>query len=176
MKPVLMIHEIKPDIFNLKLEDYILTFDDGLYSQYYYRKEFQAIPTQKIYFISSGIVSKGQQSKTFPTCEEAHKKAFQGNYEDYMTIDQILELQSDPNTYIGAHSHFHTDLRNFSLIDTLDHIKKDTDLMMNWFAVNLNMQPTRFCYPYNYDAKGIYTEYLKRYGFSKFYGNERIPA
>jgi peptidoglycan/xylan/chitin deacetylase (PgdA/CDA1 family) len=176
MKPVLMIHEIKPEIFNLNLEDYILTFDDGLYSQFYYRKEFQAIPTQKIYFISSGIVSNGQQSKQFPSCVDAHEKAFNGNYEDYMTIDQILELNSDPSSYIGAHSHTHTDIRNYSLIDTVDHIKKDTEIMLNWFAVNLEMQPTRFCYPYNYDANGIYKEILKRYGFSKFYGSERISA
>ena len=39
MKPILMIHEFKEDFLNLNLEDYILTFDDGLYTQYLFFQE-----------------------------------------------------------------------------------------------------------------------------------------
>ena len=34
MKPVLMLHEFKEEFLDLPLENYILTFDDGLYTQY----------------------------------------------------------------------------------------------------------------------------------------------
>ena len=34
MKPVLMIHEFKKEFLDLPLKDYILTFDDGLYTVY----------------------------------------------------------------------------------------------------------------------------------------------
>ena len=36
MKPYLMIHDIRKEYFDLDLDQYRLTFDDGLFSQYYY--------------------------------------------------------------------------------------------------------------------------------------------
>jgi len=48
-KKVLMIHEVTENLFNLPLENYILTFDDGLYSQYYHFKHFESIDTEKIF-------------------------------------------------------------------------------------------------------------------------------
>ena len=113
MKPVLMIHEVREWMFNLPLERYTLTFDDGLYSQYHYYPEFAKIPTEKIYFISSGIVCSGHQSTEFPACQDAHKKAFAGNYEDYMTVPQIKELMQDPLVEIAAHSHYHRRLTTY---------------------------------------------------------------
>jgi len=177
MKPVLMIHEIKESLFDLPLEDYILTFDDGLYSQYYYRKKFLELNTTKIYFISTKYICDSNQSRDFPTSIVAHEKARTGNYEDFMTLHQIKELQKDPNVYIGGHSHSHLDLREMpSLLEKVNHIRKDTEQMINWFATNLNSLPTRFCYPYNYDLNGIYPRMLKRYGITKYFGSERIPA
>ena len=174
MKPVLMIHEIREEFFNLPLENYILTFDDGLFSQYYYYPRFKEIPTQKIYFISSGIICNGQQSMEFPPCHIAHEKAFAGNFEDYMTLDQIKELMKDPLVTIGAHSHAHKNMKDIGKVThRAMHIVEDTKIMIKWFKENLNFKPTSFCYPYNNDIDGIYTQLLRTAGFTDFYGRER---
>jgi hypothetical protein len=175
IKPVLMIHEVREWMFDLPLEEYTLTFDDGLYSQYAYFERFKQIPTEKIYFISSNIVCTGTQSADFPACRDAHQKAFIGNKEDYMTLDQIKELMEDPLVSIGGHSHDHKRLDNYNkIIEKLQHIKYDTELMLEWFNTNLKLQPIHFCYPYNDDYSGLYPAVLKQYNFTKFYGSERI--
>jgi hypothetical protein len=68
MKPILMIHEIRDWMFDLPLHNYVLTFDDGLYSQYYFLDKFKTIDTEKIFFISTGILCDENeiQSTTFP--------------------------------------------------------------------------------------------------------------
>ena len=176
IKPVLMIHEIRDWMFDLPLEKFVLTFDDGLYSQFYYFDQFKQVPTEKIYFISSNIVCSEQQSLGFPICQDAHKKAFSGNKEDYMTVNQIRELMMDPLVTIGAHSHTHTRLSNFPrLVDKINYIKKDTEQMLLWFKENLGFPPTHFCFPYNEDCEGMYPAILKKFGFTNFYGRGRIP-
>lgn len=175
MKPVLMIHEIREEMFKLPLENYILTFDDGLYSHYYYYPKFAKIQTEKIYFISSGIVSNCPQSLAFPDSKTAHEKAFAGNFEDYMNVWQIKELMKDPLVTIGGHGHSHKNLEDFdNLFDQVNHIETDTLAMMNWFKENLGFTPTKFCYPYNNDLKDLYPGLLKKRGFTEFYGKERI--
>lgn len=176
IKPVLMIHEIRDWMFELPLEQYTLTFDDGLYSQYYYFERFKSIPTEKIYFISSDIICSGKQSIDFPACRDAHKKAFSGNKEDFMTIDQIKELMRDPLVSIGGHSHAHNRLSNYNkIVEKIQHIKTDTEAMIEWFKSNLDYVPTRFCFPYNDDYEGMYPALLKTFGFKEFYGHERTP-
>jgi hypothetical protein len=176
-KPVLMIHEVREWMFDLPLEKYVLTFDDGLYSQYYYFDHFKKIPTEKIYFISSNIICTGQQSTEFPCCKVAHEKAFAGNKEDYMTIDQIKELMEDPLVIIGGHSHDHNRVGKFEkVMKKLQHIKSDTELMIAWFEKNLGFCPTHFCYPYNDSYSGLYPAVLKYYNFTHFYGHERTPV
>lgn len=170
-----MIHEIREEFFNLPLENYILTFDDGLFSQYYYYPRFKQIPTEKIYFISSGIICEGSQSTEFPACHVAHEKAFGGNKEDYMTIEQIKELMRDPLVTIGAHGHAHKNLEDFGKVThRAMHVIEDTKKMMEWFKVNLNYVPTSFCFPYNNDIDGMYQPVLRAAGFTDFYGRERI--
>jgi len=175
MKPVLMIHEMYDEILTLPLENYILTFDDGLYSQYYYYNKIKHINTEKIFFISSGIICNGYQSNIFPSCEIAHKKAFAGNFEDYITIDQIKELMKDPLVTIGGHSHSHTNLSKFnSLSQKTNYIINDTKMMIEWFDTNLQFIPSKFCFPYNEDLNGIYSALVKSAGITKCYGKERI--
>lgn len=173
-----MLHEICEDTLNLTLDQYTLTFDDGLYSQYYYFDHFQAIPTEKIYFISSNTIClDNKQSLCFPSCREAHKKASVGNMEDYMSVDQIKLMMEDPLVTIGGHSHSHTSLHNFPrMVDKIQYIMDDTERMLEWFNRNLNIHPTSFCFPYNEDFQGLYPAILKRYGFTEFYGRERIPV
>lgn len=175
MKPVLMIHEFREEFLKLPLEQYILTFDDGLYSQYYFYHKIKSIPTKKIYFISSGIVCSGRQNTEFINCQNAHDKAFCGNYEDFMTVDQIKELMVDPWVTIGAHSHSHKNLNDFKKIThRAMHVIDDTKTMMEWFKTNLGFSPTAFCFPYNDDNNGLYKPVLQSVGFTEFYGKERI--
>jgi peptidoglycan/xylan/chitin deacetylase (PgdA/CDA1 family) len=172
-----MIHEIRESIFDLPLENYILTFDDGLYSQYYYYPRFQDIPTEKIYFISSNILCTGSQSSSFPACEEAHEKAFNGNCEDYMTLEQVKKLSKEPLVSIGGHGHNHICFGHFSkTTEKMQLIATDTQEMLHWFYTNLGTRPTRFCFPYNDDVNGLYPGILKKFGFTEFYGKERIDV
>lgn len=176
-KPVLMIHTVTEDIFRLPLDQYVLTFDDGLYSQFFYYPRFKDIPTQKIYFVSSGIVCSGIQSTEFPTSKEAHEKAARGNYEDYMNVDQIRHLMEDPYVEIGGHSHSHTRLSTFkTLVERVRYIKTDTAQMLGWFESTLGIFPTSFCFPYNEDYRGMYSMLVKQAGITTVYGNERIPV
>ena len=169
-----MIHEFREEFLNLPLENYILTFDDGLYSQYHFWSEIEKIPTKKIFFISSNIVCDTEQSLEFPVCRDAHQKAFSGNKEDYMNLQQIKHLLDYDDVEIGGHSHEHKRLNNFtSLFDKVEHIKQDTEKMMKWFQQNLNHTPRSFCFPYNENLDGMYNALLKKYGFTDFYGKER---
>jgi len=62
MKPTLMIHEVQDFYLDLPLEDYILTFDDGLYSQFQYWNHFKKLKTEKIFMTVEQI--KELQSDT----------------------------------------------------------------------------------------------------------------
>jgi hypothetical protein len=155
MKPVLMIHEIRESLFDLPLKDYVLTFDDGLCNQYQNFHRFKDIDTTKIFFISSGKV--GQDT--------------------YMSLEQIKELMSYPDVYIGGHSHNHVKLNDFDkLIEKIEHIRVDTQLMIEWFKTNLGFTPTKFCFPFNDDVDLVYRAMLTKIGFTEFYGRERIEA
>lgn len=176
MKPVLMIHEITDRLFDLPLDQYTLTFDDGLYCHYTQFDKFVNIDTDKIYFISTNIISTGQQSTGFPTCVDAHKKAMDGNYEDYLSVAQIKEMMTYPGVYIGGHSHEHFDVSHLTLAHKIEYLKNDTQTMMDWFQHNLNTRPTKFCFPFNNDYHGIYQAILKQYGFTEFYGSERTDV
>lgn len=171
MQKVLCFHEMH-DKMQIPT-DCIATFDDGLYTQYKHGKNLPNL--EKIFFISTKFICSGTQSTKFIRCEDAHKKAFAGNYENYMTKEQILELL-ESGCMIGGHSHSHTNLNNFSTLrEKIDHIKQDTEQMLEWFETNLHFKPLRFCFPYNDDADAIYTSILRnQYGFSHFYGKERI--
>lgn len=175
MKPVLMIHEVDEKLFDFPLEDYTLTFDDGLYSQYYYWPQIKNINTEKYFFISSNIYCRDQkQSLDFPECQIAHKKARQGNFEDYMTVEQLKELNEDPQVTIGGHGHEHIDLSAITgLSNKIDVIIKDTDAMIAWFVATLGFYPHAFCFPYNNNVDAVYTALLKKKGFTEFFGGER---
>lgn len=170
-----MIHEVRDWMFDLPLSNYILTFDDGLYSQYYYHEEFLKFNTPMYYFVSANIICDSTQSNEFPDCRTAHQKAFAGNKEDYMTLEQIKHLHSVPNVTIGGHSYAHNRIEDLELITLIEHINKDTELMLNWFETNLNYKPTSFCFPYNKNPHNLYSAYLRKKGFKEFFGAERIP-
>ena len=48
-----MVHEVEPWMFNLDLSSFdLITFDDGLYSQFFYRSEFLKLNIPLKYFIT----------------------------------------------------------------------------------------------------------------------------
>lgn len=168
MKPVLMIHEVTDWMFELPLHEYTLTFDDGLYTQYVYFDKIKNINTDKIFFISTGSVATDQTEQTdeFIKCHEAHVKLFKTHdLSHYMNWSQIKEIFTYPRCEIGAHSHMHKRHAGSNIIH-------DTKLMMKHFNNN-NLTPTSFCFPYN-DESVVYRCLLEQYGFTDFYGRERI--
>lgn len=172
-----MIHEIHDALFDLPLQDYILTFDDGLYSQYHHFDKFAAIDTKKIFFISTGVICDCVQSTATIPSKVAHAKAYVGNRENFMTLPQILELRAQPNVEIGGHGHHHIDLSRIpTLSEQLKAINRDTKQMLAWFSFHFGEHPTSFCFPYNNDLRGIYKAALSKYGFTDFYGKERVDG
>lgn len=165
------------DVFSLPLADYILTFDDGLYSQFAFLSRLSTIPTDKIFFISTKYICEGQQSGAFIDSRTAHDKARTGVYEDFMTVDQIQQIMNTPGCYIGGHGHAHVrmDLINRK-VDQIQTIIADTTEMLDTFDRVFGLTPTKFCFPYNNDVGELYPTMLRRYGFTEFYGRERIPV
>ena len=168
-KPVLMIHEVSDFMFSLPLENYTLTFDDGLYTQYLHFDKIKKLNTDKIFFISTGIVADDdtKQSEEFIECAEAHGKLLQtGDLKHYMNWKQIHEIAGDPQCEIGGHSHMHVKQSIFNMVN-------DTNLMMDEFKKQFNTPPTKFCFPYN-KSTPVYRALLSHYGFTDFYGSERV--
>tara|TARA_R110000787_G_scaffold15338_5_gene47363 strand:+ start:13459 stop:13989 length:531 start_codon:yes stop_codon:yes gene_type:complete len=171
MKPVLMLHEFKEEFLDLPLENYILTFDDGLYTQYKFLDNIKKIKTKKYFFISSGIVCPEyiDQNNEYISCVEAHNKAFKGNFSNYMKWSQINEINQIENCFIGCHSHYH----KLKTADCVECIIDDNKQMSFEFIKNLDFIPDNFCFPYNYETP-LYREILNLKGFKNFYGSERI--
>jgi len=178
MKPVLLIHEFKEVFLNLNLDNYILSFDDGLISQYTFLPEILKIKTPKFFNISTGVVcpSNVNPSFKFISCYDARKKALNGNFENYMTWEMIKFIHNKSNCTIAGHSHSHTNLNIFkTLYDKIEYIKEDSKQMFEKFEKHLNYKPKVFCFPFNDDFKGFYKNILNNnYNINKFLGKERI--
>jgi len=176
-KPVLMIHEFKEEYLCLSLEDYILSFDDALMTQYLFLPDLYDLDTTLIFNIPTGVVnSTGEpQSWDFITCQDAMLKAKSGNYENYMNWSQIKFINSLDNTIISGHSHSHTDLR---LINNLrykcEYINNDSEKMFKEFEKHLQISPSIFTFPYNVSDR-FYKGILEtNFGITEFQGGERI--
>ena len=171
MKDVLMIHELSQEMFELPLEDYILTFDDGLYTQYKYLEQLKALDTPKIFFISSNLV-RGQAdplNDEFIACGDAHKKAFNGNLENYMSWDEILEIHNTENCEIGGHGHDHLKLWDIkSTRDRYNSISEDTKMMVKTFK-GKGIKLDSFCFPYNYEDP-LLSGVVKRHKITNIFG------
>ena len=171
MKPTLMIHEFQEKYLDLPLEKYMLTFDDGLYSQYKYINELFKINTTKIFFISSDIVcpENQEQDDSLVSCIDAHNSAFTGLYKDYMKWSQIRQIDKDENCVVGCHSHSHI----YNIISDINTMLRDTRTMTQVFNQKLGYIPQHFCFPYNIESH-MYRCILHSYGFKHFYGSDRI--
>jgi len=178
-----MIHEITSNVLDFIRKEgsnYLLTFDDGLFSQYYYLNELKKINTKKIFFVSTGLVhdlSKSSQLLNID-CRTAHKNFFEnGDTSPYMTKDQIKEIMKTKDCEVGGHSHLHPRFKNLSsLKEKIDALTKDTDLMMEWFLDELNFIPKKYCLPYNFDYHGLLSSLLKEKYNLEVFGRGRIKV
>lgn len=169
MKPVLTIHEVNDDIFNLPLHEYILTFDDGLYTQYMYIDQLLDIDTPKYFFISTNIVAKPTtvQSTEYIKCHDAHNKFFhEGCLDHYMNWSQIKEIGAYDNCTIGGHGHGH----KFNFAGKSDIIKDITQMMSAFTEQNISIKD--YAFPYN-NTNLTYKEVLKKLGVRQFFSDER---
>lgn len=176
-KPVLMIHELTEEMFDLPLKDYILTFDDGLVTPLKYLDALIALDTPKVFFITTGITCPEEKDQDLISIssEDAHEKAFDGNFTNYLKWSDIKMMNTFNNFYIGGHAHFHSKLWTFKSIRA-KHImaNKEVQNMMLAFKKN-RIETDMYCYCYNYEdfiLKGL----LEREGFKTFYGQERISV
>lgn len=176
-KPVLMIHEFLPIFYEMGeiLEQYIITLDDGLYSQYEALEFLKTLNTPKIFFISTGIVRPDVigPNKEIIKCHDAHIKAFDSNFENYMSWDEIEEINQYVNCFIGGHSHNHPNFRAINSIrDRYNIALSDTKEMVKHFNEHKIDTQGRICFPYNYND-GIYAGVLQKFRFNEFYGSDR---
>lgn len=148
---ILNLHEITEEIIKKDFSDYvIITFDDGLYSQYFYYKEFLKYNIPLYFFISTDIVYDDNDNQILDiTCTEAHKLYFENNNKNaYMTECQIKEIYESTNCFIGGHSHTHRRLSKLKLREQTYEIKKECINMSQTFK-KLDIIINSFAYPYN---------------------------
>lgn len=173
---VVMIHEITDDILKLDLSNFdIITFDDGLATQYKFYKHFLQFNKPLYFFISTNIVCSETDEQTFDviSCSAAHELFFEEDCtKHYMKWSQIKEIYHTENCFIGGHSHNHFKIREMPLKMQIDVISDDNIEMMHEFQRN-NIIINSFCYPYN-DEILYYKHSLKKFNITNFFGKERI--
>ena len=110
-----MIHDISSEYFNLNLNQYQLTFDDGLFSQYYYFPLLKGHPAKLTYFITTSFIKPGKARGMYAGEHLSHLKPKRymrrtfigGQFDHFMTIEEVQQLSAQPNVRFGVHSHFH---------------------------------------------------------------------
>jgi len=168
---MIMVHEVNLEIIKAlsKFPEKVLTFDDGLYTQYKYLPELLKLPNKKIFFISGYFTRTGKPNTNFIKCADAHA-SMDKSY--YMSIEEIKEISNSNRCYIGAHGFEHIKILtpllkikkgNKIIKNGFKYIKEDIEKMMDWFK-KINIHPIYFCYPYNIENpiyKKLITEYFK---------------
>ena len=111
----LMIHDIRKEYFDLDLDRYRLTFDDALFSQYYYFSQYESHPQGLIYFITTSFIKPGKARNMFAgdyipylkTKKYGYRTFIEGRYDHFMNVEEIQFLWEQSNVRIGVHSHYH---------------------------------------------------------------------
>ena len=111
----LMIHDIHRKYFELNLNQYRLTFDDGLFSQYYYFPLLKNHPAKLIFFITTSFIKPGKARDMYAGEYLSHIKPkkymyrsfIEGKFDHFMTIDELQAISGRTKVRIGVHSHFH---------------------------------------------------------------------
>jgi len=113
--PYLMIHDIRREYFDLNLDRYRLTFDDGLFSQYYYFPLLKNQRAELTFFITTSFIKPGKARSQYAGEYRSHLKAkkyayrtfIENRFDHFMTLEEIQELSAQSNVRVGVHSHFH---------------------------------------------------------------------
>jgi hypothetical protein len=111
----LMIHDIHRRYFELNLSQFRLTFDDGLFSQYYYFPLLKNHPASLTYFITTSFIRPGKARPMYAGEYLSHLKPkkymyrsfVEGNFDHFMSIEELQAISNRTNVKIGVHSHFH---------------------------------------------------------------------
>lgn len=150
----LMIHKFHKEFLEYNLNDYTLTFDDGLYNHYlWYKRIIEKYPDiVMIFFISTNIIHTGKHQIDKYESDVAHDNYFKNNdTSSFLTLDQINEMDKSPNVIIGVHGHNHLnidELKNkYSLKNRIDIFKDDYNKMFNHELSN--KKELYYCTPYN---------------------------
>ena len=122
----LMIHDIRKEYFDLNLDQYRLTFDDGLFSQYYYFPLLKNQPGKLTYFITTSFIKSGKAKSMFngkyisylKSKKYSYRTFIEGKFDHFMTLEEIQKLSEQSNVQIGVHSHLH------DVIPTRTHPRK----------------------------------------------------
>ena len=112
---ILTIHDVRKEYFNLNLNEYQLTFDDGLYSQFYYFSFFKNHPERLTYFITTSLIKPGTARSVFngrylpylKSKKYMYRTFADGRFDHFMNLEELQEICGQKNVQIGAHSHFH---------------------------------------------------------------------
>lgn len=168
-----MIHECTDAHLDYDYSDHILTFDDGLYSQYKYLDFWKSLPNRCIFFITPTIICSGVQDTSFITAPEAHEHFFNtGDAKYYMTIDQIKECM-DAGIEIGLHGYNHVRLTSVGgMLEQRDFIGDQIDKAVKWCHKNIQFKPKSYCHPYN-DSTYVMDVYLHGVFHFEVFGDER---
>ena len=121
-----MIHDIRKEYFDLNLDQYRLTFDDGLFSQYYHYPLVKNHPGRLTYFIATSFIQPGTARSMYAgeyipylkPKKYMYRSFIENNFDHFMTIEEIQELSAKTNVQIGVHSHLH------DVIPTHTHSRK----------------------------------------------------
>lgn len=172
MKTV-VIHGVNDEILNLDLSEFdILTFDDGLYTQYKHYKHFLKFNKPMYFFISTALVSFKDKSDLYVTSQEAHLDwTKNASLKHFMSWKQIKEIESNELCHIGGHGCYHFDLRDATLEKQARISRNEVINMLNDFHDH-DITINSFCFPYNHQALG-YKTYLQNHGINQFFGSER---
>lgn len=166
-----MIHKWHDTYLDLPLDDYILTFDDGLVSQYIaipsIIKRFPSIEIH--YYFSTGILRDNDDCITFNDAPIAHS-LFKSNgiSSDYISYNELYELSKLSNVQIGLHGHDHIHPNSQTLPDEKLHDKvlrwkSDIMKMKAFYTLNKSLFSTLiYCTPYN-EYCDLQIGFLKKY-------------
>ena len=115
MKPYLMIHDWRREYFDLDLDRYRLTFDDGLFSQYYYYPFLKNHPDELTFFITTSFIKPGKARSRYDgehltylkSKKYSYRTFVEHRFDHFMTLAEIQDMAARDNVRIGVHSHFH---------------------------------------------------------------------
>jgi len=172
----LVIHEVRPEFFKLPLHKYRLTFDDALFSQYYYLPLIDRIRTEKIFFVCPALLGVGEKRDQYsgidieaPSCYEAMAKWREGDDSNYMRLSELWMLEYE----IGGHGYAHLKEYGDTLFMKTKKLKEDTDIMIQWFIEYLGVRPTKYAFPH-YEAPEFGLEIMQQ-RFEEVFLKNRMP-